>query len=602
MYCINIRPLRIPSCVRFFSQSSTQHGRIKKVLNLATQHEIYVPPSRDREKILDGPKRRRVKPGQERTASDLRRQKAAHILGKMLNEKVDHKDLGPTSDKDLKFYSSADRMTLLSLLGTTVDQIQNSVIVAGDVQAFLKRDQPEKAMTLARLAGKEGIVGMNFVEEYFLERGRYNDALRLHQRRKKWNVKTNDLGLTTFFSGFAKFKLPNGDPSNITFGQARTLKQIFLHLKETDELKPNTTHLNSCLSALLRCKDQSIAFSLLRELPEYPNLKDLKPDKFTFTILLQGLAHSENDVWAAVQANELLDQINKMPKGSIDYKVLQAYIQVFLKRDKLYLVRHGIEAAQTFFDIPQKPLQTYWAKFHNPKQMGEQLNFGKVVSPFDHKLAPNRSLIDMLMLGCLLLGDNKFGIELFEHFKSTQKDQVDLALIHRYMKAIQFSNRKEAGQLSVALYQEILNGKEYGRVKPNDTTAYIVYEGFSIEAQANPENRPFEERPKLNKILQSIESFTESVYKPENLRLTSGYLKSIRNLALSVEDKKIARSRVQKFLEGISDLKYSRDLGIKRAAFEHYKEKLSDAENRLIPKRARKYYTETQTTTIHDSK
>lgn len=501
----------------------------------------------------------------------------------------------------MKYYPHADRMTLLALLGTTVDQIQNSVIVAGDVQAFLNRDQPEKAMTLARLAGKQGIVGMNFIEEYFLKKGQFNEALNLHTYRKKWNVKPNDQGLTTFFSGFSNYKSPNGEYAKITPTQAGKLKKIFLNLKETEEAKPNATHLNSCLSALLMCEDQTFAFDLLRELPEHSNLKNLKPNRVTFTILFQGLAHSQNDIWATVQANELWDQLISMPKWYIDEKLLQAYVQVFLKREKFYLVKHGIETAQNFYDIPQRAIQAHWAKFLDPKQKGEQLKLGKVMSPLGHKLKPNASVIDMLMLGCSLLGDNKLAIELFEHLKATQKDKIDLPLIHRYMKALQKLNRKGAGKSSVALYETILAGKEYGKIKVKDATLYLVYDGFRAEAEANPEKRPFEERPKFNEILKSIESFTEKVYKPENLRLTSGYLNSIRKLTLSVEDNKIVRSRIQKMLDGIKNLN-ARDLGVKRAVLDHYKAKLSEAEKYFIPRRARKYYTEEQTEQLHEHK
>lgn len=207
-----------------------------------------------------------------------------------------------------------DQRLFLHLLGSNSEQIKDPFVVTKDVLKLLERDQEiTRAVQLARTAGPtSGIVGMNAVMQWLLERGDVKGAFRNFNDRKKWSIPPNSHTYTILFDGLAKCHEWGKVPDDI----ARKCIDIFETFREKAALdmerasesreknavsKCTIEHFNACLSLLVKSfkDDQELAWSFFDNLIPSENKGETKfptliPDGQTFTILLNGIKRNFN--------------------------------------------------------------------------------------------------------------------------------------------------------------------------------------------------------------------------------------------------------------------------------------------------------------------
>lgn len=204
-----------------------------------------------------------------------------------------------------------DLRLLLALLGTNELQIKDPYLVTKDVLKLLERDRSaERAFQLAKLAGEEsGIVGMNAVLQWYLEKGDVKGALKCFQERKKMRVPPNAHTYVILFDGLAKAHAWGAVPSHIcqrsiehfTSFRLEVLKELTKRPSRRNDLgRCDIEHFNSLLSLLVKNfdNDQELAWAFFNELipdPKGPKLPILVPTIQTFTIFLNGIKeHAAN--------------------------------------------------------------------------------------------------------------------------------------------------------------------------------------------------------------------------------------------------------------------------------------------------------------------
>lgn len=561
--------------IRLFSTAPCVRGKIRKILNLAASDDIYVKPTSKYEKFQK--RARKVKAGEERTAANLRKQKVAHLLEKRLNENVDHKKLGATTNEDLKYFQHADKKMLCTLLGVTEEQVLDSVIVSKSVQAFLKRDQAEKAMTLAKLAKSKGVVAMNFIVAYFVQKGKIKTALDLHTMRKKWGVPLNDQSMTMLFDEISSYK-PTRDEEHLTNTQAVRIKEIFLANTRKENYIPNLIHFNSCISALMKSNDQTPGMELFLLMDEIK----IKPDIKTYTIVLQGLSYAKNDIWAVVNGLEVYERLIKVPEKQLDRHVLGALVRVFTSREKAYIVKKGIQLAQNCFDIPNDTVRIERFKRALPSQKGEKLEIRDFFT-LDEKLKPTAALIDTVMFAASKVGDNKLAIKFFQSFEQGGfTSLIDRGLVHRYLTVSQLYDRKNAGETCLNIYKDISKSEQFSHIKLNEQTKYIIFNGMTRQANSNydQENKRVKHYDKVKHVFRLIEEFMDMVEKPYNLKVFSGYLKAVHSLPLGDERRATVRRRLQVMKNYISG-KSTKELNCTKAEILAFNKHLKHVEKRF---------------------
>jgi len=526
--------------IRYLSSSRIAQGKIKKVLNLVAEGNIdprKVHQKFKEEKLVWKP--RKVKAGEERKVASLRTQKIASILSKRLGEKVDYKKLGPTSNEDLKYFQYADKKMLYRLLGVSEAQIQDSVVVTKTVKAFLNRNQGEKALSLAKLAGENGTVAMNFIISHYIRKGEFNNALDLHVYRKKWGVKVNEYSLTMLFNEFTNYK--SKEPLFIGKNQGERLKNFYFTSTNTKDYKPNMIHFNSCLTALSRCVDQSFVFEVLDRAEEL----EMKLDTKTFTAILQGLSFSKDDVFAIGGAEYIYEKLLKVPEHELDHRVWESLARVFITRERSCLIKKGIHILQKCFNISQD-MPRAGPLFYPETKSHEQLEVREFY-PLDNKLEPRPSTIDVAMLGAVKIRNSKLALKFFEEFERDHETLIDIGLFHRYLDASQSSDPKNAGEISVKLYKTMAEDKKFKHLKPTDWTKEKVFKGFILQAKTNWEQKWQTNRnlQKARNFFKFLEAFMVMVENPPKLPIFKGYLNNLQYIKLEKDEAKIVEERFE---------------------------------------------------------
>lgn len=221
--------------------------------------------------------------------------------------KLNAKDLNITSPKSLQIFDSLvelkkinkkpiDRKLLLLLLGSSIQQLKDPFLVTEDTLKLLERDKSDtRACYLARLAGDTGIVAMNSILQWHLDRGDVKNAFRSFNDRKKWKIPENDHSYVILFSGLAKCHEWGKVPDHL----AESCIEIFQDFRaksandETSKLTCSVLHFNACLSLVAKnySNNQQFAWSFFDELIPDPtkSVPVLVADGQTFTILLNGI-------------------------------------------------------------------------------------------------------------------------------------------------------------------------------------------------------------------------------------------------------------------------------------------------------------------------
>lgn len=573
------------SPVRYFSATLPPNGRIRKVLAKAKTADPQQLKSFDLHTRNPNTKNTLIR--KEKQIPPITRQHAAHLLSKLTGEEVDMQTLGPLTNDDLKYFKIADKRIMCVLLGTTPNQLLDSVIVDRTVKSFLNRDQVEKALMISKMAKDKGVVAMNRILEYFLEKGKVNDALQIYSSRKKWGVPPNNQTLTILFDGCSNVRDPKGN-AGLTSTQAEKIKKILLGLKPAYKFEPNLIHVNSAFSAMLNCPDQTIGFELWENWNDKkePFLNQFKPNGTTFTILLKALAYSRKDIWTMIQGEMILEKITKLPERLQDARLFEAFIFAYVRCERLDLVQRGLLSANKFFQIKVgKPnLKKQVKKVEEPLELPE-------IEPLKSKFIPTNSLIDILMRAYIKLGDSQQAFKIFKNFEQEYPNRVDQALIHRYFITLRDFNKSEAGEVSIQFYKTLVNQEYKTKVPIDGITRFMVFNSIYTQSltMLNDKGR-FAIGENAEKILKMSNDFYDLVgEKQMTSHELSGYLKAIRRLRLTKEQRIEVLSRIELVKAGFKDeLAHAKD----KREIRTYISKVLKVEKDLRDKQERKQFLE----------
>lgn len=151
-------------------------------------------------------------------------------------EKLTQRDLSLASDTSLVIFNHLglfekykyDKTSLealtRALLGVNEATVDDSYAVTWRCLKLLERDESiERAVKLARMARSNGVVAMNSIMQWQLERGDIDGAMRLLNDRAKWLVIPNSQTFLILFNGIAN----SSEWGKVSNGLANTVVEIF---------------------------------------------------------------------------------------------------------------------------------------------------------------------------------------------------------------------------------------------------------------------------------------------------------------------------------------------------------------------------------------
>ncbi|ODQ78562.1 hypothetical protein BABINDRAFT_168286 [Babjeviella inositovora NRRL Y-12698] len=276
----------------------------------------------------------------------------------------------PSADEFHKKLDVTERRVLYNILGTSGDQLKDTFVVEKDVLRFLRKGHVNKALYVSRIAGKEGVVGMNRVMEYLLLNNRFNAALEVFVKRKKWGVDVNELTYTILFAGAAKQNSP------LTALQAEKLARVFYAAARN--ARWNAQHFNACLNALFHSDKPERAWELFHyvmsrtdptntpvrvETHDHPVLEQMEeakhisfqPTATTFTTIFNYLKTLEDELDRVRRAEMIWRMVLKhrtQPRSQlhIDAQLVLSYAAVFRSPA---LMQRAAQILQKWFHIPE---------------------------------------------------------------------------------------------------------------------------------------------------------------------------------------------------------------------------------------------------------
>lgn len=342
---------------RLFSSSKCLSGKLKSVLSNAASGERV-------SRILDKRQADAARKKQEarirkKFSSPLTKGTALKVLTDKFSELsiVNKRDVGPTlsiSDEALdEVFRDArnNRRLIYTILGTSGDQLKDSVTVEKDVLKFLARNDITKAIYLSRLAKSRGEVAMNHIIQHLLREQHGSKAVDLFQNRKKWGVPINSHTLTILFHGSAH--LQNG----MSEKHIQKLYRIFR--TELDKDIISIVHVNACLSALLNSTSfPATGIKFFEDLCE-KQFGNIIPSKQTYTIFFNGLARHHRLATresAESVARKALDawydnvQVH-LKEHNTDESLVRSFVQCFVKSNVSAHVEKGVFIMRKWFDI-----------------------------------------------------------------------------------------------------------------------------------------------------------------------------------------------------------------------------------------------------------
>lgn len=172
-----------------------------------------------------------------------------------------------------------DDKIMLTLLGSSPEQLKDPFLVTKDVLKLLERDQDIiRASQLCLMAKYNGEVGMNAILQWCLDHGNVEEATKSLHRRKKWGIPANEHTYIHYFSGVAKCHEWGLVPDDL----ADRCVEMFSKL----DFKPTIEIFNACLSTLVK----NYTGNQKRGWDFFDKLEELRipPTCQTFTIFLNG--------------------------------------------------------------------------------------------------------------------------------------------------------------------------------------------------------------------------------------------------------------------------------------------------------------------------
>lgn len=457
------------------------------------------------------------------------KQHAAHLLSKIIGEPVSMDSLGPTTNDDLKYIPLVknNRSLLYTILGTSENQLMDSVIVDRTVKRFLDRDQIEKALMMCRLAKEEGVVAMNRVHNWYFDKGKVNDCLELYAKRKKYGVPPNGAALTTLFDGCANAKTP------LTVLQVKKLERIITGAKD---IAPNYSHIHSAFQAMLNCEDKSIAIDLFNRWHEEPNLSKKVPTVQLYTILIEGMTQVKDDLERFTNIELIWAKVLEISADKKDPIIYESYISAYVAAKRLDLVARGFEAASMYFHIvtTTPKIMAENTRFIEPE--GEKIRFPNKLKSLKRKYHPSQRLIDLLMKTYMALGDYRQASDIFTQFESSGRVN-DVVLWNRYLTCTMNLHRDNAAELCIGIYDSLK--EKAPKLKRNGVMRWLVFNSIYTESLTalNDKGR-YVIGSRANDLFELSTRFLHR-FKVEEITAqdVDGYLKSIRRLRLTKDQR-----------------------------------------------------------------
>ncbi|CDR38386.1 CYFA0S02e01090g1_1 [Cyberlindnera fabianii] len=527
--------------VRAFSHSRTQHAQLKKLVRKAVSRhdprDIKKLAKKAMKEVTSNPHQKRVPQKEHKPDAALTKQHAASVLSKITGYEVDMHTLGPLSNLDVKYFKIAPRPVLYTLLGVSENQLKDSLIVDTTVQRFLKREQFEKALMTARLAKEQGSVALNNIMKRYLEEEKVNDAIDLFTWRKKWGVPVTDRTPTVLFDGCSNIR--KGNAPGLTTSQAKRLKKILLSLDRVKGLKLNRTHVNSALSAMMNCEDQSIALRLFDSwyLGTEEALKGTKPNQRTYTILLKSLYMNNDKNFVLSAANMLIERAQSLPEPMKDRELYESFVFVYLKEKDPKIYKHALENVSKFFRLESIP--TIATSSTSTSSTSEPLAIN-TIAELKEKFFPSIGLADALITKYINASDHSTALAVAREMFETYPKSVDLPFLNRYLQALSTANITDPGSQSIAIYNTTLNNPRQfsSKLEPNHITRLRVF--LNIYAQSL-KCMKHEGRLVVGKdeqmLFEMADGFMENTCKNATAFEVYGYTKAIRRLALTKEQR-----------------------------------------------------------------
>lgn len=254
-------------------------------------------------------------------------------------------DVKPSSPKSIEIFRAllgarrvdrkpVSRKILLSLLGVSSQRIKDSHAVTKIVLRFLEQDNDSyRAEQLCKLVGGEsGVVAMNAVMQWHLERANIKAAFKSYNNRKKWGIPATAYTYTILFDGIAKCS----EWGSVTLKDCERYVQIFQSIGKkqmsvtfdangkkgaakqylpAEDVNCTIEHFNACLDVLVRNFDDNQAaawdfFDFLIPDKDEPR-PTLIPTCQTFTILLNGVLKKAQIDAEKVNSNSALTKEEK---------------------------------------------------------------------------------------------------------------------------------------------------------------------------------------------------------------------------------------------------------------------------------------------------
>ncbi|GAV53082.1 hypothetical protein ZYGR_0AI03640 [Zygosaccharomyces rouxii] len=477
--------------------SRIQGSSLREKLSNLQQRQVVLNKSSKELKRLEAKKRLEIKKTQKRSYP---RQKAIHLIRKQnqnLDQDLKAAAIGPTSDSDLKYLlRTRDKRLIYTILGTTGEQLRDSLLVDKDVKKFLRRGLIEKAVLLTRLAKHRGSAGMNSIMKYFFHESKApQSAVDLYNWRKKWGVPPNEFTNTILFDGLARQENP------IKKANATLVLKAVDRLIENEEL--SQIEFNAALGALSNCNDITHAFELFER-----KTKGVKRDSISYLWILRACRRVESDSLFQDVISSIMEDI---PTKLVDAPLLFEFCKVLHSRvDNVTLQKMTVLALKEYFEIDYDT--DLWPKFVGGFQLSPLSHWS-----IDRRYPLNAPVVGLFLDNCLQSKQYALGLQFFEYLQKNNSGILDLDMYHKYMELQLRGNPLHCGDRCLEIYEEVENNSNFISSKHS---LVLLYKAFERQAAKKANNV---DEVKINgflsKCLNAMKA-AESIYSKEfNTRL-----------------------------------------------------------------------------------
>lgn len=190
----------------------------------------------------------------------------------------------PTDGKKQKGLTPKDERALR----TELKYLSDPVKLAEHVRYTLRRNQPEKALDLCRLASKqqEVIVSWNHCVDWYMTKGRVDEGIRIYNEMKKRAQFPDSYTYILLLRGLARTQ-----SAGEVVKKANVTKALSIYnsmSSPTSRVRPAIIHTNSMLRVCSAALDMDALWSVAGKLPSKGKGA---PDHMTYAILLHAIRH-----------------------------------------------------------------------------------------------------------------------------------------------------------------------------------------------------------------------------------------------------------------------------------------------------------------------